>query len=185
MKITFLGTGSAINTSYTGASILIDENILIDAPGGISHAIRKFGGDISKLDTILITHLHGDHVFGLPFLLLEYKVKPRESPLNILAPLGTRKLISKLTQLAFPDIDTKQVQADALPAYIKASNHKEMSIKDIFVRLHIVPHGSIETYGIEIWKTDKQRIFYAPDVTYCSELFKILGKRMEVINERM
>jgi ribonuclease BN (tRNA processing enzyme) len=174
MEIKFLGTGSAINAEDIGASLLINEHILIDAPGGIAQAILKFGGDISNLDTIIITHLHGDHFFGLPFLLLEYTTKPRKTPLNIFAPLDAQNLVTGLTRLAFPEKETKELLAPAKPFYIDAADGKVMTIKNIFIRLRQVRHGDIETYGIEFWRTNMIKLFYAPDISYCDELIKII-----------
>jgi ribonuclease BN (tRNA processing enzyme) len=174
IKIKFLGTGSAINAEDIGASILINENILIDAPGGIAQAILKFGGDISKLDTIIITHLHGDHFFGLPFLLLEYMLKPRETPLNILAPAGAQKLLIKLTDLAFPGEEAERMLAHAKSFYIIHDDGKETISKNISIRSYKISHGDIETYGIEFWGPGNKKIFYAPDTSYSYELVKII-----------
>ena len=49
MKITFLGTGSAIDKKDTGASLLINDNIPIDASFGVPQAILKLDGDFPKL----------------------------------------------------------------------------------------------------------------------------------------
>jgi ribonuclease BN (tRNA processing enzyme) len=174
MKLTFLGTGSAINAGDFGASLLINENILIDAPEGITQTLRKFGGDISGLDTIIITHLHGDHVFGLPFLLLEYMLKPRESPLSILAPAGAQKLLIKLTELAFPGEEAERMLAPARPFYIVHADGKGTTIKNISIKSHRIPHGSIETYGIEVGGQGGKKIFYAPDISYSDELVNII-----------
>ena len=174
MKLTFLGTGSAINAGDFGASLLINENILIDAPGGITQTLRKLGGEISKLDTIIITHLHGDHVFGLPFLLLEYILKPRETPLSILAPAGAQKLLIKLTELAFPGEEAERMLAAARPFYIVHADGKETTIKNVTVKSHRIPHGDIETYGIEVGEPGGKRIFYAPDTSYGDELVNIV-----------
>lgn len=174
MKITFPGTGSAVNTEDIGASILIDDRILIDAPGGIPQVIRKFRKDLKKLDTIILTHLHGDHVFGLPFLLLEYIIEPRETPIYILAPSGAEDLFTRLIKLAFPDLDIEALSASAKPVFIEASDQMERNVTDISCKLHRVPHGEIETYGVEIREPGKKKIFYAPDVSYGSELIGIL-----------
>lgn len=174
MKIIFLGTGSAINTLDTGASILVNENILIDAPGGVTQAIRKFGGDITHLDTIIITHLHGDHFFGLPFLLLEYKLKTKEAPPDIIAPAGARELFTRLAQIAFPG--TEEFAGQTKPSYYIAADGKEITINDISVKFHGVPHGDMETYGVEIRETNKRKIFYAPDTSYSDVLVEITAK---------
>lgn len=175
MRIIYLGTGSAIGADDTGASLLINENILIDAPGGIAHTLFKFGGDIGKLNSVILTHLHGDHVLGLPMLLLEYLIKPRETPLNIVAPAGTRELLSKLVKLTFPEKDEGELLAPSKPLFNIITDGSKIPVGDIIAGFHKVPHGDIETYGIEFPIHGKKKIFYAPDTSYSDELVKIIA----------
>ena len=75
MKVIFLGTGSGMPTLRRNVSsvaiILEDRNKfwLWDCGEATQHQIQKAGLKLSKLEKIFITHLHGDHVFGLPGLL--------------------------------------------------------------------------------------------------------------------
>jgi ribonuclease BN (tRNA processing enzyme) len=62
--------------------------ILIDAGGGTSVALARAGADEAELDTILVTHLHPDHVSDLPDLLWGMSVEDRHRPLEILGPSG-------------------------------------------------------------------------------------------------
>lgn len=62
MKINIIGSGS-IGADAMSASCLIDEHILVDVPNGIIKHLKNLNYDILKIDTIIITHLHGDHFF--------------------------------------------------------------------------------------------------------------------------
>ena len=70
IKITFLGTSAAIpSASRNPTSILLqykDENILIDCAEGTQRQMRKAKLNPMKVNKILITHWHGDHVLGMP-----------------------------------------------------------------------------------------------------------------------
>ena len=81
MKITFLGTGGVHPTKERNTtSIFINhnnENILIDCGEGTQRQIQLANLQLTKINKILITHWHGDHILGLPGLiatlgLLEY-----------------------------------------------------------------------------------------------------------------
>ena len=71
-EIIMLGTGNAILPNGRHHSFAIfDRKHIIDAPPTALISLRQNGIDINEITTIFITHLHGDHIFGLPFLLLE------------------------------------------------------------------------------------------------------------------
>ena len=101
--ITFLGTGDAIPTTERNhTSILIrykDENILVDCGEGTQRQFKKAGLSISKVTRILLTHFHGDHIFGLPGLLQSLSGQNHKRTLYIYGPRGTKEFIEKLTNL--------------------------------------------------------------------------------------
>lgn len=71
MKINMIGSGS-IGSVRMSACTLMDDHILIEVPNGIIKYLKNQEHDIMQIDTILITHFHGDHFFDLPFYLLEF-----------------------------------------------------------------------------------------------------------------
>lgn len=85
-----LGTASALPTAsrYPSAHILTvrERLFLIDCGESAQMQIRKAGVSLAKIDNILISHLHGDHVFGLFGLLSTLGMAGRQSPLYIYAP---------------------------------------------------------------------------------------------------
>lgn len=88
-QVTILGCGSAMPTTlHNPASQLVDVNeklFMIDCGEGTQLQMRKYKTRISKLHSIFISHLHGDHVFGLPGLLATLSLLGRTSDLNIYA----------------------------------------------------------------------------------------------------
>ena len=74
VEIQFLGTGNAFCPSDRLHSlVLLDGHILVDAPPTIIPQLRRADISPSSISNLLITHWHGDHTFGLPFLLIERK----------------------------------------------------------------------------------------------------------------
>lgn len=88
-----LGSGGRFNTCFhvTGERV----NFLIDCGASSLLALKRHGIVRDAIDTILITHFHGDHFAGLPFLLLDAQFTRRTRPLTIAGPEG---LAARLTQ---------------------------------------------------------------------------------------
>lgn len=88
-QITILGCGSAIPTTmHNPPSQLVDMNeklFMIDCGEGTQLQMRKFKTRISKLHSLFISHLHGDHIFGLPGLLSTLSMLGRTGDLDIYA----------------------------------------------------------------------------------------------------
>ncbi|MCO6474333.1 MAG: MBL fold metallo-hydrolase [Melioribacteraceae bacterium] len=87
MKIKFIGTSSG-KTSLRRfhSSILISssgKNILIDAGDSVARALLNCSVNILSIDSIFITHLHSDHIAGLPSLITQMKLSGREEELRI------------------------------------------------------------------------------------------------------
>jgi len=73
-----------------------DENILIDCGEGTQRQIRKAKINPCSITRILITHFHGDHVFGLPGLFQTLALNSYSKTLHIYGPKGTKKFINKI-----------------------------------------------------------------------------------------
>jgi ribonuclease Z len=103
IELTFLGTGGTVPIARRGhmATLLKfgGENILIDCGEGTQRQFRKAGKNPCKVTKILITHWHGDHVFGLPGLFNTLRLSGYNRKLEIYGPLGTKEWIRKYLDL--------------------------------------------------------------------------------------
>ncbi len=97
-SLTTLGTASALPTAnrYPSAHVLtVHERLfLIDCGEGAQMQMRKAGIPFSRIDNIFISHLHGDHIFGLFGFLSTLAMSGRRSPLYIYAPSAFDKILS-------------------------------------------------------------------------------------------
>ncbi|MFX0112914.1 MAG: MBL fold metallo-hydrolase [Candidatus Hodarchaeota archaeon] len=92
-KITFLGSGDAFSAGGRFYSSLLVNNdgktFLIDVGPTTSLALRQIGISFEQIDYIFLTHSHGDHLGGLPFLFLEFQYRVnRKTPITIVGAPG-------------------------------------------------------------------------------------------------
>lgn len=103
MKLTILGCHSATPTASTHPTAQILEIkghlFLIDCGEGTQMQLRKYRVKFSRIRHIFISHLHGDHFFGLPGLISTFLLLGREAELNIYGPKGIKQAILLLLKL--------------------------------------------------------------------------------------
>lgn len=96
-ELTILGCNSAVpafNRNPSSQVLNVHDNLyLIDCGEGTQMQLSKFKIKRSKINQIFISHLHGDHYFGLLGLLNSYALNRREEPLTIFAPEGIEEII--------------------------------------------------------------------------------------------
>ncbi len=99
LKLHYLGTSASSPTKTRSlTSLLINyrgKNYLFDAPENVQQQIMKIGESIIKIDSIFISHLHGDHYFGLLGLLSTMQLNNRENPINIFVPAMQKRNLTE------------------------------------------------------------------------------------------
>jgi ribonuclease Z len=97
VHITFLGTSAGTPTRQRNVSGLVlvrdGRHWLFDCGEGTQHRFLELPVSRGRLDRIFITHLHGDHVFGLPGLLAGLSLLKRRRPLDLHGPPGLGRLV--------------------------------------------------------------------------------------------
>ena len=106
VEVDLLGSGNAfLPSGRLHSFLLIDKHMIVDCPPTALASLRKAGISPADIDTILITHVHGDHVFGFPFFLLERKyISDRDGskPLTVAGASIVRERLTELCKLAYP-----------------------------------------------------------------------------------
>ncbi len=107
LTITFAGSGDAfgsggryqacIHVQRTGAGPL-----LLDCGATSLSALKRLGIDPSAIGTVFVSHLHGDHFGGLPFLILDGQFARRTAPLTVAGPPGTGRRLTEAMECLFP-----------------------------------------------------------------------------------
>ncbi len=107
IEIRFLGSGDAFGSGGRLQSCILvktgRQNLLVDCGASALTGMARFGVDPNEIDLIVISHLHGDHYGGIPFLIngsqLMFK---RERPLGIIGPPGLENMLIKAADALFP-----------------------------------------------------------------------------------
>lgn len=111
ITVTFLGTSAGMPTAARGmpavALVRPPELLLFDCGEGTQMQARRAGVRLHRVTQVCISHLHGDHVLGLPGLLMSLQMGGRTAPLSLHGPPGLAEFIHATlrrlaTQVAFP-----------------------------------------------------------------------------------
>ncbi len=143
LDVCLLGTGGTqplINRWLTSLMVRYQGHaVLIDCGEGTQIAAQKAGLSLKPVDKILLTHLHADHVSGLPGLLLTMGNMGRTEELSIIGPVGTERVVHALRSIA-----------PSLPFTIRVSEleteEELMYFRDCDIRAFAVQHG-VPCYG--------------------------------------
>lgn len=115
ISVTTLGTGDAFASGGRGHSgILVrghGSTLLVDPGPAVLTTMKRFAIDISTIDVVLLTHLHGDHIAGVPFLLLDYQFDSlRTRPLIIAGPKPLVAPMERLTTACYRELSRHKLR---------------------------------------------------------------------------
>jgi ribonuclease BN (tRNA processing enzyme) len=107
VRLTFVGSGDAFaggGRFHTCFHLEGDgqEPLLIDCGASALIALKRASIDPASLGHVALTHLHGDHFGGLPWLVLDGQFAKRSKPLKILGPAQTRERFAQLFEVLYP-----------------------------------------------------------------------------------
>jgi ribonuclease BN (tRNA processing enzyme) len=130
VKVRFLGSGDAFGSGGRFQTCIHLESgasqLLLDCGASSLIAMRRFGVDPQAIDTVILSHLHGDHFGGVPFLILDGQFKRRTRPLVVAGPSGVEARVREAMEVFFPGstrverkFDTRFVElADRVPVEV-------------------------------------------------------------------
>lgn len=134
---------TALMTRYNGSSLLID------CGEGTQVAIKEKGWSFKPIDVICFTHYHGDHISGLPGLLLTMGNADRKEPLTLIGPRGLERVVNALRVVA-PELpfDIKFIEITQPEQVIELNGYRITAFK---VNHNVVCYG----YTLEILRQGK------------------------------
>jgi ribonuclease Z len=180
MRVTLLGTGTPFpNADRFGSAILVEvagKKLLFDCGRGV--VIRLTQAQISPkdIDGLFLTHLHSDHVVGIPDLWLSGWFLGRNRPLQIWGPVGTHSMAEHLAQAFGFDIRIRQAAPDLLPAQGVTLDAKEVAQGEIYndastrVSAFLVDHGTVKpAFGYRV-DSAGHSVVISGDTKFCQNL---------------
>ncbi len=149
IKLTVIGCGDAFATGgrlntcfYISTSHL---GLLVDCGASAIPGLKKHNIEVHDIDTVLISHFHGDHYGGVPFLLLEASLQQREKPFTIISPPTGRRRITQLLQLLYPGSDVLSklnvIFKTFVPNGVLQADHLEVAALPVVHTKETYPHG--------------------------------------------
>jgi len=142
LQVTFLGTGGSIPTPQRGLSAIAiqrkNELLLFDCGEGTQRQMIQAGVGFNRKTKVFVTHMHGDHVLGLPGLLQTMSLLGRDKKLEIYGPQGIKEFVEAISQtvrfsLTFP-VQVSEIEAGLVceekeyEVYAIQSNHMNPSL---------------------------------------------------------
>ena len=145
VKVRFLGSGDTFGSGgrlQTCIHVDIGESaFLLDCGASSLIGLKRWGVRPSEVDTILITHLHGDHFGGVPFFLLDAQlISKRHQPLVLAGPMSLEARIQEAMEVLFPG--SSQVKQQFSIEYIEFADRKPVEIGSLVVTPYQVLHAS-------------------------------------------
>jgi ribonuclease BN (tRNA processing enzyme) len=172
-RIVFLGTGDAFSAGGRfQAAYLIQGaggSLLLDCGSATLTSLKRHALTPASIDTILLSHFHGDHFAGIPFLFLQYiYAEPRKRPLRIIGPPGLEERVTLLFRAMYPD-----TAAETLPfelQFIEMRPGKELAVDGRRIECFPVPHmEKSPSYGYAI-RAEGRKIVYSGDTGWTEDL---------------
>ncbi|TJY34030.1 ribonuclease Z [Pontimicrobium aquaticum] len=185
MKLTILGCHSAtprINTHPTSQVLEIRNHIfLIDCGEGTQVQLRKNKVKFNRIKHIFISHLHGDHCFGLVGLISTFRLLTREADLHIYAPKGLKEVITMQMKLSDSWTNYKLIFHEL------TSRESELIFEDDKVEVYTIPlDHRIYTNGFLFKEKENERkllLGNAEEAKINKAYFRKLKQGFDVINE--
>ncbi len=169
LKLTVLGCHSAtprVNAHPTSQYLEINNrHFLIDCGEGTQRQMRKYKVGFSKINHIFISHLHGDHFFGLIGLLSTFGILNREKDLHIFGPKGIKQITELQLKLSMSHVKYKIIFHEL------TSNKSELIFEDDKVSVHTIPlHHRVYTNGYLFKEKSRPRNLHIDNIKQYDEI---------------
>ncbi|WP_041082307.1 MBL fold metallo-hydrolase [Thermotoga profunda] len=179
MRIVFLGTAAAVSTPSRDNTSLLVNDFLIDCSGNLFGKMKKVGYDPLKLQGIIITHGHVDHIYGLPSLIEMLRLSGRRDPLKIYVG----RHFYELTEV-YLEMHGLLYQEKGFEIELRAVNYeKQLLINDSKISIETFPvKHSVPNIGLKI-RSNGVTVIYTSDTELCEDMIDLFNDVDLLIHE--
>lgn len=173
-EVIFVGTSDAFGAGGRRQSAYVlrteEGSTLVDCSGTTLTGLNALGISRDEIDTILISHYHGDHFMGIPqFLLAAIYEDERRAPLNIAGPTGVEKRIHDLCALVGYGLEGREIPFDLNFHDLTAG--EEMEIGPVCVTPFNAHHQQdTQPHGFVMRLPGGHRVVYSGDTGWFDDL---------------
>ena len=174
LDVCLLGCGGMMPLPYRWLTSLMTRfngsSLLIDCGEGTQIAIKEKGWSFKPIDVICFTHYHGDHISGLPGLLLTMGNADRKEPLTLIGPKGLERVVNSLRIIA-PELpfEIRCVEIEGAEQTFELEGYR---LKAFRVNHNVLCYG----YSLEIDRAGKFDVKRAEENEIPKQYWKVLQK---------
>src|SRR5690554_3316181 len=170
-----LGTSDAFGSAGRHcAGYLLDTGqgrILIDAGPGLLTALKAQGRDTASIDAVVLSHLHGDHFAGVPFLLLEYTYEtPRTRPLIVVGPPDTERRVFEAYYALYSEAREHELPFEV--RFVEVGDGDATEVADARLESFRVPHQEKQVSLGHRFRFGGKTVVYSGDTAWTPDLLR-------------
>jgi ribonuclease Z len=161
VELHFLGTGAGLPSKQRNVTSIVLDLLpergscwMFDCGEGTQHQLLHSPLKLSKVDKLFVTHLHGDHIFGIPGILSSRSFQGNPGPLTLYGPVGLRRFVD-----ACLDVSTTHLTYAIEVCEIADDSHLVFEDDDVIVTARWLAHG-IPSLGYRVEERDRPGVFF-------------------------
>jgi ribonuclease BN (tRNA processing enzyme) len=177
MRVTVVGSGDAFGSggrfqtciALSSNDVGAEPHTLLDCGATSLVALRRQNWDLNSIETVFVSHLHGDHFGGLPFLILDGQFRRRTTDLTVVGPSGTRERLAAAMEVQFPG--SSEIQRRFSVHVHEHEGRRPFRTDRVTTTPFEVRHSSgAPAYALRVEDTDGGTVAYSGDTEWTDAL---------------
>ncbi len=171
LDLTFIGTGNAFAAGgLCWNGFVANGRVLFETPPQALMALHRVDVDPNAIETVVVSHHHGDHFLGLPSLLLHWKHRGREQPVTIVGPPETERLAHEIGETVYPGL----FESDFGIEWREVQGGDSLSVGDLALEAMAVEHDARLSLSLGYHaRLDGARFAYTGDTRRCDAVLDL------------